>query len=110
MHAFLVMPLSEKLGELARVNEPTRQAKPCSVLGDVTGDPGHGVHDVSREERESAENGDRDHGQHDAVLRHRLPVFALKRVEKLQHLIHLPSSNQASPPARQGTTTCGRCE
>src|SRR5215218_2192788 len=79
---------------------------PCrTVLGDVTGDPGHGGNDVAGEDCECAENGDRDHGKDDAVLRHRLPLFPLERVEKLEHLIHLPSSNQASLVARQCMTT-----
>src|ERR1700693_1887967 len=82
---------------------------PSPVLGDVTGDAVSGVDDVAGEERERAEDGDRDYGQNDAVLRHRLPIFALakrsKEVKELQHLIHLPSSNQACLAARQRTTT-----
>src|SRR5512132_2795533 len=81
-----------------------------NALGDVTRDTGHGVDDVAGEQRESAENGDGDHGQDDAVLRHRLPVLTLERVKKLQHLIHLPSSDQASLSARQRTTTCKSSE
>src|SRR5262249_22510701 len=80
------------------------------VLGDVTGDPGNRVDDVAGEERECTENGDRNHGQHDAVLRHRLPVLTLERVKKLQHLIHLPSSDQAGLSARRRTTTSERNE
>src|SRR5918992_4577572 len=70
---------------------------PTSVLGDVPGDPGHGVDDVSGEKSERAEDGDRDHCEHDAILRHRLPLLTLsqrsEQVKKLQHLFHLPSAS-----------------
>ena len=81
-----------------------------NALGDVTRDTGNGVDDVAGEKRECAENGDGNHGQDDAVLRHRLPVLTLERVKKLQHLIHLPSSDQASLSARQRTTTVENSE
>src|SRR5207247_3547169 len=89
---------------------PTPQCLAVRVLLDVLGDPRQGGDDVAGEERESAENGDRNDGQDDAVLRHRLPLFTLERVKKLQHLIHLPPSDQASLSARQRTTTCERSE
>ena len=82
---------------------------PGWVLSDVTGDAVNGADDVAGEERERAEDGDRDYGQNNAVFRHRLSLFALakrsKEVKELQHLIHLPSSNQACLSARQNTTT-----
>jgi len=61
-----------------------------------------------------AVNGDRNHGQNDAVLGHRLPILALAKrsehVEELQHLIHLLPPSQACLAARQGTTTGERGE
>src|SRR3954454_17069605 len=69
-------------------------------LADVGRDAVDRVHDVAVEKRERAEDGNGDHGQDDAVLRHRLPVLAvdpLEVVEELQQLVHLPSGGTSTP-------------
>jgi len=58
--------------------------------GDVAGDAGNGIHDVAREQGESAENRDRDDGEDDAVLGHRLPIFASQSVVELLHRCRPP--------------------
>jgi hypothetical protein len=69
---------------------------PALGLGDEASDSGQGVGNVFGEKGQSAEDGNRDHCEHDAILRHRLPVLAVserrEQVEKPQHLFRLPSA------------------
>src|SRR5436309_1649539 len=70
---------------------------PASVsvcLGDVTGDASQSVRDVARKQGESGEDGNRDDGQDDAVLGHRLPVFSREPRVELLHWY--------KPPGRVG--------
>src|SRR4051794_13380117 len=60
------------------------------VLRDVGGDAGDGVHDVAREQGESAKDRDRDDGEDDAVLGHRLPIFTCEPVVELLHRCRPP--------------------
>src|ERR1043166_3483817 len=73
-------------------------------------DVGHaldGAPDVVRKERDGTDHGERDHGEHDSVLGHRLPLLApaqriracLDEGEELQHVVHLPSRLDAHASA-----------
>src|SRR5919108_690795 len=81
---------------------------PKRSSADVAGDAIDRADDVAGEESERAENGDGDDGEDDAVLRHRLAVFALVQplegVEELLHVVHLSSRSQGTPC---GTPTSG---
>src|SRR4029079_542781 len=73
-----------------------RTVDPCGQLpGKDPGDALERTANVAREQGDRPDHGDRDHGEDDAVLRHRLPFFApaqrvcsdLREDEELQHLI-----------------------
>src|SRR5262245_35345901 len=54
-------------------------------LRDVAGDAGQGVDDVAREQGKGPKDRDRDDGQDDGVLGHRLSVFTGEPVVELLH-------------------------
>jgi hypothetical protein len=54
-------------------------------LGDVSRYASQGARDVARKQGQSAENCNRDDGQDDALLGHRLPVFPREPCVELLH-------------------------
>src|SRR5205085_9021580 len=73
------------------------------LLREIADDLVQGAADATRQSGEHADRADRDHGEDDTVLRHRLTLLlAPMRPEKLKplgkrHGIHLPSFHSRAP-------------
>src|SRR3954452_25228688 len=88
---------SKGMGPFAIEGAPFREN---AWLRQDSGDVLDGAADVVREERDRADYGESDDGEHDSVLGHRLPLLApaqrvggdLHEGEELQHLVTPPFS------------------
>src|ERR671914_1811072 len=81
-------PLTRGAGRAA-TRSPRHSGVKLSRLRDVAGDARDGVHDVAGQQGERPEDGNRDDGQDDAVLGHRLTLLALRQSKQLLHFAFL---------------------